>query len=83
MGFDWLKNKRNQQKQIKFSFVEVRNKIWENNVRLHTMCWVYMYLVTNFLVAECVETWFEAAKSNDNGFVGKKASEWKKSLESF
>ena len=29
MGFDWLKNKRNQQKQIKekVSFAEVRNKM--------------------------------------------------------
>ena len=89
MGFDWLKNKRNRQKQIQEKFLsqksEIRsekttaNKFAHNDLGLHvpSHSWESLFL------AECVETWFEAAKSNDNGIVEKKASEWNKSLESF
>ena len=81
MGFDWLKNKRNQQKQIKEKLLLQKSEIRcekitadafaHNELGLH----VPRHSQESIFLAEFVETWFEAAKSNDNRIVGKKASE--------
>ena len=49
MGFDWLKNKRNQQKQIKEKFLSQKSEIISEKITPNAFAqttWVCTYLVT-------------------------------------